>query len=101
MNSNLKKLQQMIKDQTLSMKRHRKEPLQNVKKTIVTMTGTLSLPLRIGENAWIRTRHQFFTTSMVLKIMEVAENGIKFETCNTIYHLRYETVSAESGVMCA
>ena len=47
------------------MKRHRKEPLQNVKKTIVTMTGTLSLPLRIGENAWIRTRHQFFTTSMV------------------------------------
>ena len=81
------------------MKRHRKEPLQNVKKTIVTMTGTL--PLRIGENAWIRTRHQFFTTSMVLKIMEVAEDGIKFETCNTIYHLRYETISAESGVMCA
>ena len=81
------------------MKRHRKEPLQNVKKTIVTMTGTPSL--RIGENAWIRTRHQFFTTSMVLKIMEVAEDGIKFETCNTIYHLRYETISAESGVMCA
>ena len=83
------------------MKRHRKEPLQNVKKTIVTMTGTPSLPLRIGENAWIRTRHQFFKTSMVLKIMEVAEDGIKFETCNTIYHLRYETISAESGVMCA
>ena len=83
------------------MKRHRKQELQNVKKATVTMTGTLSLPLRIGENAWIRTRHQLFTTSMVLKIMEVAEDGIKFETCNTIYHLRYETISAESGVMCA
>ena len=83
------------------MKRQRKEPLQNVKKTIVTMTGTLSLPLRIGENAWIRTRHQFFTTSMILKILEVAEDGIKFETCNTIYNLRYETVPAESGVICA
>ena len=81
------------------MKRQRKEPLQNVKKTIVTMTGTPSL--RIGENAWIRTRHQFFTTSMVLKILEVAEDGIKFETCNTIYNLRYETVPAESGVICA
>ncbi len=83
------------------MKRHRKQELQNVKKATVTMTGTLFLPLRIGENAWIRTRHQLFTTSMILKIMEVAEDGIKFETCNTIYHLRYETVSAESGVMCA
>ena len=83
------------------MKRQRKEPLQNVKKTIVTMTGTLSLPLRIGENAWIRTRHQFFTTSMILKILEVTEDGIKFETCNTIYNLRYETVPAESGVICA
>lgn len=83
------------------MKRHRKQELQNIKKATVTMTGTLSLPLRIGENAWIRTRHQFFTTSMILKILEVAEDGIKFETCNTIYNLRYETVPAESGVICA
>ena len=83
------------------MKKHRKEPLQNIKKTTVTMTGIPSLPLCVGEHAWIRTRHQLFTTSMVLKIMEVAEDGIKFETCNTIYHLRYETISAESGVMCA
>lgn len=83
------------------MKRHRKEQLQNIKKSTVTMTGTLSLPLRIGEHAWIRTRHQLFTTSTVLKIMEVAEDSIIFETCNTIYNLRYETVSTESGVMCA
>ena len=83
------------------MKRHQKQELQNIRKATVTMTGTLSLPLRIGENAWIRTRHQFFTTSMILKILEVAEDGIKFETRNTIYHLRYETVSMESGVICA
>ena len=83
------------------MKRHRKQELQNTRKATVTMTGTPSLPLCIGENAWIRTRHQFFTTSMILKILEVAEDGIKFETCNTIYNLRYETVPAESGVRCA
>ena len=47
------------------MKRHRKQELQNTRKATVTMTGTPSLPLRIGENAWIRTRHQFFTTSMI------------------------------------
>lgn len=83
------------------MKRHRKKPLQTVGKTTVSMTGTLSLPLCIGESAWIRTRCQYFSTSMVLKILEVAEDSIKFETRNTIYHLRYETVTSESGVMCA
>lgn len=83
------------------MKRHRKKQLQTTKKSTVTMTGTLSLPLRIGEYAWIRTCHQLFTTSTVLKIMEVAEDSIKFETCNTIYNLKYETISTESGVMCA
>ena len=83
------------------MKRHRKEQLQNIKKSTVTMTGTLSLPLRIGDHAWIHTRHQLFTTSTVLKIMEVAEDSIKFETCNTIYNLKYETISTESGVLCA
>lgn len=83
------------------MKRHRKQPLQTVKKTTVSMTGTLSLPLCIGESAWIRTSHQLFTTSMVVKILEVAEDSIKFETCNTIYHLKYTSISAESGVLCA
>ena len=83
------------------MKKLKKRQSQNTDKSTVTMTGILSLPLCIGEHAWIRTSCQFFTTSLVLKILEVSEDGIKFETCNTIYHLKYTVIPSESGVMCA
>lgn len=83
------------------MNKRKNHQLNAAQKSTVIMTGTLSLPLCIGERAWIQTGHQFFTTSMVKKIMEVSEIGIRFETCNTIYDLRYEKIVKESGVMCA
>lgn len=55
----------------------------------VILTGILSLPLRVGERAWIRQTNQSITTSTVQKIWEVSEDCIVFETCNTIYQLQY------------
>ena len=63
--------------------------LNNTQKSTVTITGTLSLPLRPGERAWFRTSQQLFMTSTVQTILEVSESGVKFETCNTIYDLEY------------
>lgn len=83
------------------MKKRKNRQLNTTQKFTVTMTGTPSLPLCIGERAWIKTSHQFFTTSMVQKIIEVSEIGIRFETCNTIYDLRYETVFKGNEVKCA
>lgn len=83
------------------MNEHKKLQLSNTKKSTVTITGTLSLPLRPGERAWFRTSHQLFMTSKVQNILEVSESGVKFETCNTIYDLKYKTIFKESGMMCA
>lgn len=82
------------------MKKLKKRQSQNTDKSTVTMTGVLSQPLCIGRHAWIRTSHQLCTTSAVLKILEVSEDGIKFETYNTIYHLKYAVIPFESGVKC-
>lgn len=83
------------------MKKHRNRQLNTTEKTTVTMTGTPYLPLCIGERAWIHTSQHIFTTSMVQKIMEISEIGIRFETCNTIYNLRYESVFKKNEVTCA
>lgn len=67
----------------------------------ITLTGHLSLPIHVGERAWIHTAGQFITTSLVKQILEVSEFGIIFETCNTIYNLSYTRVPIGTGVMCA
>lgn len=73
---------------------------QTPKKELI-LTGTLSLPLKVGERAWIHVQNQTITTSVVKQIMEVSETGIVFETCNSIYRLDYARLPMCHGVMCA
>ena len=62
--------------------------LTNKKKHQI-ITGTLSLPLRVGERAWISYSSQIITTTPVLRIWDVSADSILFETCNTVYELQY------------
>lgn len=77
--------------------------IENPTKKQVMLTGLLSLPLRVGERAWIRQTNQTITTSTVQKIWEVSEDYIVFETCNTIYQLQYARfpIEMEAEVICA
>ncbi|MDD2981017.1 MAG: hypothetical protein PHN80_13760 [Hespellia sp.] len=67
----------------------------------VALTGFLVLPLRIGERAFISHGQQSIATSSVQQILEVSNDGIVFETRNTIYSLVYTTMPIETEVMCA
>lgn len=68
----------------------------------ISLTGTLSLPLRLGERALIfQGTSQSILTSPVKEILEVSSYGVVFRTCNTIYRLSYTTAPNETGVMCA
>ena len=55
----------------------------------------------MGERAWIYSYNQTFATSPVQSILEVSENGVVFETCNSIYRLSYTRVPMEMEAMCA
>ena len=70
------------------------------KKKRQILTGTLSLPLRVGERAWICYGSHTITTTPVTHIWEVSADGILFETCNTIYELNY-VFNPNTEVMCA
>lgn len=70
-------------------------------KKIFSITGSLALPLRVGERAFIYTSRHAMMTSNVKYILEVSENGIVFETLHTVYDLRYETIAKPTEVMCA
>ena len=63
--------------------------LHTTQKKEYVLTGILSLPLHLGERAWIYSYNQTFATSPVQSILEVSENGVVFETCNSIYRLSY------------
>ena len=71
------------------------------KKTQTHLTATLSLPLRLHERAWILTGSRSLSTSLVQQILEVSQDGVVFETENTVYHLTYARRPAEIEVMCA
>lgn len=73
---------------------------QNHPKKELHLTGYLSLPLRVGERAWIIS-NGIHPTSEVEKIWEVSESGVLFETKNIIYRLNYTTANAKTGVICA
>ena len=82
-----------------------------VRKKHTHLTATLSLPLRLHERAWILTgSHErawiitgarSLSTSLVQQILEVSQDGVVFETENTVYHLTYARRPAEIEVMCA
>lgn len=76
-------------------------PIIKEQKKQVALTGYLSLPLRVGERAFIRHGSQSIVTSTVKTILEVSADGVVFETCNTIYSIVYALVPLESEVMCA
>ncbi|BFK89662.1 hypothetical protein NSB24_28675 [Blautia coccoides] len=63
------------------------------------ITGTLSLPLKLGDRAWICYGNQIVTTSPVQCIWAVSADGILFETYNTTYQLNF--IKANTEVMCA
>lgn len=75
--------------------------LSRTEKATITLTGIVSLPLRIGERAMVRASSQTFLTSRVIQILEISTYGIVFETCNTIYNLTNTPVSDHREVMCA
>ena len=54
------------------MKRTNIRPISNIEKKAITMTGTLFLPLRIGERAWISTQTHTFMTTAVERILEIS-----------------------------
>lgn len=54
--------------------------LHTTQKKEYVLTGILSLPLHLGERAWIYSYNQTFATSPVQSILEVSENGVVFET---------------------
>lgn len=72
-----------------------------VKKTQIHLTATLSLPLRVHERAWLFTCGRSISTSLVKQILEVSQDGVVFETENTVYHVTYAHRPAEIEVMCA
>ena len=74
--------------------------MQPIHKKQIVLTGTLSLPLRIGEKAYLTYQNQSVITSQVKRILEVSAQGIVFETCNTIYRLNFTRIT-KMEVMCA
>ena len=72
-----------------------------VKKKQIHLTATPSLPLRLHERAWILTGSRSLSTSLVQQILEVSQDGVVFETENTVYYLTYARRPAEIEVMCA
>ena len=70
--------------------------LHTTQKKEYVLTGILSLPLHLGENgrgSIVITRP--LATSPVQSILEVSENGVVFETRNSIYRLSYTRVPME------
>lgn len=70
-------------------------------KQITTLSGWFHSPLRVGERAILSRVNGFsILTSPILTILEVSNDGIVFETKNTICHLVL-TPKTISEVMCA
>lgn len=70
------------------------------KKEEQNITGTLTLPLKLGERAFIRYGSQSMVTSPVMQIWEVSRDSVTFETCHSLYRLSY-TPCPQTEVMCA
>lgn len=68
----------------------------------ISLSGFLSLPLRVNERAFILQGGQnSILTSTVKEILEVSSSGVVFRTCNTLYRLSYTSVPNTNEVMCA
>lgn len=84
------------------MTNHKVKRISPMSQKETTLTGTLSLPLRVDERALIlQGNRQSVLTSPVKEILEVSSYGVVFRTCNTTYRLSYMPVPNENEVMCA
>ena len=70
----------------------------NIKKKVVSLNGTVLMPLKIKERAIIYYNGGKITTSVVVSIKEVSKDLIVFETLNSVYCVAPESV-AETRVM--
>ncbi len=83
------------------MKNQKIIAIHKTEKKQVALTGFLTMPLHVGERAWIHHGSQTISTSPVKQILEVSADGVVFETMNTIYSLIYTFIPIETEVMCA
>lgn len=58
------------------------------KKKRIILDGNLLSPLTVGQTALIHVRSQVFRTSLVVAILEISADRIRFETLNTHYLLK-------------
>lgn len=84
----------------MNVQKERKKKYGIHKKQVV-LTGTILLPLRPGDVAWIGCNGNTYTTSMVKRILEVSPESVVFETLHTIYRIQYTLIPAEEEVRCA
>lgn len=68
-------------------------------KKVIEIHGVLQKPLEIGSSAFILEDNGIRRTSTVLEYKQVSENEIRFETLNTIYHLRLNQNKRLCGVI--
>lgn len=66
-------------------------------KKVIEITGEPLFPIKVGENAVIsedgsNTRR----TSTVMRIENISKREIRFETCNSIYHLHTQPGKSKS-----
>ena len=73
--------------------------IKNSKK-VISMTGTVLLPLRIGARATIFNNDDIIRTSIVASIKQVTQDSIIFETQNSIYCVAF-SFSPEPAAMTA
>lgn len=68
-------------------------------KKVIEIHGVFQKPLEIGSSAFILENNGIRRTSTVLEYKQVSENEIRFETLNTIYHLRLKQNKSLCGVI--
>lgn len=66
-------------------------------KRIVLVYGTVLLPVEVGKTAKYYNNGQWKETGKVLKVNEVNDECVKFDTENLKYCIRYQ--KAEAGVL--
>ncbi len=63
-------------------------------KKVVTVQGTLMIPLQVGQKAIIRRGGDFIYTSRVVDVIVQSAEYACFETMNAVYKVYLETVPA-------
>ena len=66
----------------------------------IKITGSAVYPITVGENAIIsESDGSTRRTSVVVKVEEISDSEIKFETQNSIYYLRLKKQESLAGII--